>query len=161
MKHFVVVRHGSYDFQRTDFEGQKRSVDFLIPEGVQGLINLGIKVQPLAEKGRIVIFSSMAPRAVQSASILLGVFGGGIMELQSAFGNTQGDEDGTPEDEDMRLISSRDDADLVIVVTHQPWTGYLATKFLKQRLSIEKRLGDLSPGKAWVIDAIKGETQQF
>ena len=140
MKRLIVVRHGEYG----DNGG-------LNTNGQAQIDALADRLHRLIDRASVLILSSTAVRARESAKILAKAFGGGIIEDYEVLWS----ESRHPEDlpAALALVKSRQDlADVIILVTHLEYTELLPAYFCRMVLDIHRPSQSLRNGRAWVID---------
>jgi len=141
MKRLIIVRHGTYGPDKQLNEKGRREIFFL-----------GGKLQTLLQGMRVVILSSDAPRAKESADILGEHLGVGVTVDPILYSNN---EEGrwTDVPRAFGLISQHGrDADAVIVVTHAEYSDALPDEFMWEQYGMMLGSKILQKGEACLID---------
>ena len=139
MRRLIIVRHGRY---RTD-----GSLSLFGRESIRELV---CRLESLVDEGPILVLSSSAKRAYESANILAEA-----LEADFESSDVLWSEQYRPARPDTVLsmiLSRADDYETVIVVTHLEYVQTLPTHFSKRVLACELRLDHLRRGGACVID---------
>lgn len=141
MEQLIVARHGEYGR-----DGGLNSI------GRNQIVKLtgNIEFNILNEKGRKVILTSTAKRAMESAEIISRLLGIPVQEheiLQS----------GGPYDEDfpgtLELINSlTDDFDTIILMTHYEYVEGFPSFFSRESLGVPIHSRVINKGHAWIIN---------
>ncbi|MCX6712673.1 MAG: histidine phosphatase family protein [Candidatus Vogelbacteria bacterium] len=150
MKKLIVVRHGE---DRSDKEGEKLTLD-----GEADIVRLANLLRELVGGKSLEVFSSPAPRAVQSAEIIaftLGVDGAVIQTSLADIDNDSGDDEVAALAE---FIDGSHRSDVVIVVTHYTIPERLIAHWVKMKLD-QKIFGPgrANKGQANILDCETGQ----
>lgn len=147
MKKLIVIRHGDYDFDLRLNEVGRAQV-------------LGLARSILAHaEGSILILSSVALRALESAEIIQSVVGGQIEEHKVLWS-----ERGHPEDfpSALKLVRERmESAGTIILVTHLEYAHDFPSYFLSEELNRSHGTIIVEKGEGVVIDYEKGEAAKI
>lgn len=139
MKKLVLVRHGSYGGD-----------DHLSSDGRRQIEVLAEKLKTFVNGDSVVILTSIADRARESAEILSSFFGVEYEQheiLWSGNGHLE-DFDGT-----LNLIRSNSSkGDILILVTHYEYVEYFPSYFAEKELDTKLRSRLIGKGEAWVVD---------
>lgn len=140
MKKLIIARHGAYGDDLN-----------LSPFGQQQMMSLAKQIKGHINGDRVVILSSTAPRAQQSAEILaqhLGV----IHQLHDLLWS---DSD-HPHDhhEALKLVRThKDSVDVIVLVTHLEYGEEFPQFFSNRELNGTRMDGNgIGKGQAWIID---------
>lgn len=139
MKRLVVVRHGEYG-----------SGDHLNEEGRAQMNALAEKLKPLFSGCSVLVLTSTANRARESAEILTAAFSAACEAHEILLSESSHQEDlpGVYE-----LVRSRQDlADVVMLVTHLEYARDFPSYFGEKQLETHWHQGELEKGEAKVID---------
>lgn len=139
MKKLILVRHGEYGWnnQLTDY-------------GRQQIASLSEQLKPHVNGASLLILSSVAPRASESAEILGSAFGVGTEEHDVLWSENQHREDLPAALELVR--SKKDVAEVVMLVTHLEYVCDFPNYFGQHELGVSFQYQEISKGTAWVID---------
>ena len=142
MRHLVIVRHGDY--------GPDRRISH---SGRAQMLALAQHLKQLVNSGSVVILSSTAPRAADSAAIL-----GEALRVEVELHDILWSDNSHPEDisgafELVRSCSSR--ADVVVLVTHLEYTRDLSRHFAEKEWGVSLPLSEIKKGQARVLDCVE------
>ena len=147
MKRLYVVRHGFYD-----------SRDRLSKEGKEQMIGLAEKIHITLDEVSVLILSSSAPRASDSAKEIGDVLQIGFEEFEELWSDDFHHGDWK---KSYALIEERGvDIDIVIVVTHRDLAASLVRKFA-EKFSIKGNCGSAGKGHALVVDIEEGSLKHI
>ena len=152
MKELIVARHGEYGCGNGDRFNKNKDVDHLTEQGRRSVKKLAEKLKLHAQDKSVTILSSTAIRAVESARII-------SKELKVKFKihNALWHDDEYPayQSEVLELIQSHTKTDVLILVTHREYTGYLPHYFSKACLNARLDSHPIYYARAWAIDCEK------
>lgn len=140
MQRLIIVRHGEYG-------GNDRLSEY----GKEQITQLGEKLKATVNGGRVVILSSVAARAVDSAEILGKTFGVEF-EQHDVLWSENRHRENLPKALEL-VRSKKDDADILVLVTHLEYVERFPSYFGEEELgnpSFPHR--EISKGTAWDID---------
>jgi phosphohistidine phosphatase SixA len=145
MKHLFVVRHGDYD-------GNYR----ISEKGRKQMETLGTAIKKVLNKGLTHLFSSTAPRALDSSQILAEQLGLPQFEQIPALWSGNDAPIGSYYLAPDKLIAfidkERDKANGLIIVTHLEIIGDFPKYFLKKEFGEDKIIGEFDKGHAFHLD---------
>lgn len=142
MKKLIVVRHGDCD----------RRDDQLNDLGRDQISRLAGKLKPIIDGGTVLILSSTAARARESAEILAKSFGVTFEEHQILLSGGGRREDLLGA---LALVRARMDlADVLILVTHMEYADRFPEYFAKEVLGVSISFPEVERGEAVVIDCL-------
>lgn len=153
MKKLVVVRHGDYEDEDNDDEK-------LSSLGEKQIAQLAEKLESHLNGFSVVILSSTALRARQSAEILVDKFGAAFEGLDLLWSGEGGKSFGTFMDfkKLLKMIEERkEQAEVYVLVTHYEYIEDFPMFFGKQRLGATLKSEVIPKGTAWLIDCEKKE----
>ncbi len=140
MKYLVIARHGYYDFRTGDLnERGRKKIEKLTEE-----------LKKSVDK-RVVIISSTAPRAIQSAEVIREELGGELYQEELLYSDKKKDPDCPTV---FQLIEGKEkeaEVEVLILVTHYEYTEDLHLYFFKRKWNITLGGGILQRGEAWLI----------
>ncbi|MFA5157745.1 MAG: hypothetical protein WC451_00945 [Patescibacteria group bacterium] len=140
MEKLIVARHGSY------------GGDHLNSRGVEEINRLSQGLQQVIGGGSVVILSSTAARAVESAKIMSEILGVPFSSHEILWSDDRHRENLPAA---LRLVQSREnEADVVVLVTHFEYAEQLPTFFGKEVLGEEIPEQEISKGQARVVDCV-------
>lgn len=142
MKHLIIVRHGQYG------PGQQ-----LNDRGRAQIEALADRLKSFMNGVKVMILTSTADRARESAEILGSAFGVGFEEHEILWSESSYPEDlpGT-----LKLVRSRkDNADVLVLVTHYEYVEKFPSYFARNELGTPMSSGLIEKGEAWVIDCFQ------
>lgn len=148
METLIIARHGEY------------SGDDLNDYGAGQMQTVGIKIKQLLRPGNSVsIISSAAARASQSADVLSEVLGVPVEIHKILWSDNTHRED---EEAAYNIIMSKENYDVVVVVTHLEYSRDLPAYFAEKknwgtRLSYE----ETPKGQAWVLDCTSRQMRRL
>lgn len=148
MKLLVVARHGQYDHALRLSTFGRQQIEALA-EALKARIN---------GQQKVVLLTSAAPRALDSAQVLaeeLGIEPEEHQVLWSDNGHIHESDDAAVE-----LISGHSDSDVVVVMTHLEYSSSLPGSYAKRAFGSSNGFAyhATSYGEAWVLDC---ETRTF
>ena len=149
MKKLVIVRHGDYDYE-----------DRLSELGKQQISDLSEKLAGYVNGDTLLIFSSPALRASESAKIIAGRLGIEFEEHNVLWSGEDGKVSGWKKDFEvlMGIITSHpQQANVVVLVTHYEYVEDFPFWFGKNHLQINLPCKVIPKGTAYVIDCEKKE----
>ncbi|MFA5188157.1 MAG: histidine phosphatase family protein [Patescibacteria group bacterium] len=138
MKTLIIVRHGDYYGPHLSDCGRNQ------------MKALGEKLQAIINGSSVLLFTSIAGRAKESAEVLGTVLGIGFEEHEILWSECDHREDlpGT-----LKLVRSRkDEADVLILVTHYEYVDEFPSYFAIQELGVQLRSKLIGKGEACVLD---------
>jgi len=139
MKKLIVARHGWCDLD-----------EHLDDCGVKEIRILGDNIKKIADGERVLILSSTAPRGRESAEILSCCLGVGFEEYDILWSDNSHPEN-MPEV--LKLVRSRkDEADVIILVTHYEYAGRFPAYFAKEELGENIPSSLIGNAEAWILD---------
>jgi phosphohistidine phosphatase SixA len=129
--------------------------DLLSPRGAQEIATLAEKIKSATNGLSVLILTSTAPRASQSAIIIKTILGAEVKESPALWSDNE-----HPKDLQKALAlikAEKDHVDVLIIVTHYEYTERLPGYFAKEVLGVPlcSELNLVEKGQAWVIDCIK------
>lgn len=139
MKKLVLVRHGSYGGD-----------DHLSSDGRRQIEALAKKLKTFVNGASIVILTSIADRARESAEILSSFFGVEHEQHEILWSENSHPEDfnGTLE----LIRSNSNKGDILILVTHYEYVEYFPSYFAEKELGAALHPRLIGKGEAWVVD---------
>ena len=138
MKTLVIVRHGDYNGPRLSDRGRNQ------------MKTLGEKLQTLINGSSVLLLTSIAGRAKESAEVLGSVLGVGFEEHEILWSENSHRENLPGA---LELVRSRkDEADVLILVTHYEYVDEFPAYFANQELGVQLRSNLIGKGEAWVLD---------
>ncbi|MBI4118720.1 MAG: histidine phosphatase family protein [Parcubacteria group bacterium] len=141
MKQLIVVRHGDY--------GHSELTDL----GRTQIRALAEKLKPFTNGATVLVLTSPAVRARQSAEIISSTFGVGFEEHDILWSDESRTENllGT-----LELVRSRKDgAEVIILVTHYEYVERFPEYIAREELGTELRSRVIGKGQAWVLDCLQ------
>jgi phosphohistidine phosphatase SixA len=145
MKKLLIARHGNYDR------------DYRLNEyGKKQMTELAEFLQTGLDGDSLLILSSPAPRASDSADVMAKMLKTGFEEVEELWDDNR--HRGDPK-KSYEIIKARGaDVDVVIAITHMEFTEYLPRYFIKD-LGIDTLCTEIGQGKAWEIDFEKRKVE--
>ncbi len=145
MKKLFVVRHGDYDDDNRLNEHGKKQIR-----------ELAKIVQADLNGYSVLILSSSAPRASDSAEAMDEVLKVGFEENKVFWYDSS--HWSNPDDAHKAIMEKKDDADVIIVITHLDFTEDIPGIFMNE-LGIDAHCCSVGKGQAWKID-LENRTMQ-
>ncbi len=146
MKLLILVRHGEYAEDTGTLTAKGREQIGILTEKLKQIIG-GI---------RVIIFTSPAPRAKESADILSHAFGGGTPDAHYKL--SPGEDNFDP----ARLLDLvriyKDSAEVLILVTHVEYAEGFPKYYVREVLGEEITSGGVFTGEACVVNCEDGST---
>lgn len=147
MKYLIVARHGQYgNDDRLDNVGRNQVSD------------LAKEIKNLQGMSRVIILSSTAARAFESAEILAKQLDAPL-ETHEILNTDISDYD--PIGVLGLVRSKRNGTDTIVLVTHLEYVEYLPKYFAREELQVELPSHIIGYGKAWVIDCERKTLTRF
>lgn len=143
MKRLVAVRHG-------DCNSYNIGEDHLYDSWREIIAEQTEKIRHYVSDGSILVISSTALRAKETAGIIANGFGCEF-EGNEAIGSYYYQEDEIPQALEL-ICSVAERADNIILVTHSEYCEILPVLFSQQNLDVEFEIVRLRHGQAWIID---------
>jgi len=139
MQKLVIVRHGHYDKK-----------DQLSADGKEQIYFLTEQLGPHLDGGSLLILSSTADRAWQSAEILAEAFNVPYEKHEILLSDEDHFEDLAKA---LELVQSREEeADVIILVTHHEYAKYFPYHYAKHVFDDLWEYQAIDKGDAWIID---------
>jgi len=139
MKYLILVRHGEYD-----------RAYHLSSNGREQVVALAEKLKSFVNGSSVIIFTSIADRARESADILCSFFGVDYEKHEILWSENDHPANflGT-----LNLVrSNKDRADILILVTHIEYVEDFPSYFTENELGTKLRSTSVGKGEALVID---------
>ena len=138
MKKLLIVRHGSYDNDLRLSDNGKREIR-----------KLAEYIKTNSDGYSVLILSSSALRASDSAKVMSDILGVGFEKIEEFCNDEHHPRNSS---EACEIINTRrNDADVVIIVTHLEFTLFITNSFLKN-LGIRALCKAVGKGEAWQIN---------
>lgn len=138
MKLLAVVRHGDYNGPRLSDYGRNQ------------MKALGEKLQTRINGSPILLLTSIAGRAKESAEVLGSVLGVGFEEHEILWSENSHRENFPGA---LELVRSRkDEVDVLILVTHYEYVEGFPTYFASREMGAELYSNLIGKGEAWILD---------
>ena len=143
MKKLIIARHGEYDLGN----GKLNS------EGIKSITALSEEILLLAKNQKVVILSSTAFRALDSAEIIGEKLGISFEKEKVLWSDSDHYEDFEAA---LNLIRSYfEKVDILILVTHFEYVDLFPYYFARKQLNTQIKSYPINKGSAWCIDCIK------
>lgn len=141
MKNFIVARLGNYDENLN-----------LSPAGEKQMRQLSQVLKHSLNENPILLLSSSAPRAVQSATVLGNEMGVSFESFDELWSDNAHIED---TERAIKLILERANGfENVVVMTHLEYSGSLPSVFARKEMGVSEfySLGSVPKGSAWYVN---------
>ena len=145
MKKLILVRHGDYE----------KSTGKLNPFGNLQIKGLSGSIKDLVGDKSVIIFSSTAPRTIDSAEIISTMLKTSYQRV-SFLRSGGGYVEDFPATHKL-VLENQEKADVIILVTHYEYVEDFPDFFSQREFSSELRGNVIGKGSAWLIDC-KAET---
>lgn len=139
MKKLITVRHGDY------------SGEHLTERGRQNIDKLGQRLKILLAGQTVLILSSSATRAVESAEILSTLLEAPC-EVHDALYFEEPEKSGTYPETDKLVGINESDYEIIILVAHVGLTSSYPAQYAKEKLQLELKPIELSKGEGYMLD---------
>lgn len=146
VRQLLIIRHGDYN-----------GLDRLSPTGARQITDLSEKIAREVDGGSLLILSSSAPRASDSAKIIAERLRVPFEEHDVLWSGATGKVRGYDEDYARALemiLSHSNQADTVILVTHLEYTEDFPHFFGRKCLGVAFPMVEINKGTAYLIDCV-------